>query len=92
MSDQFNTGIQLPNVPAEENARNPQEGYIRLYGKANDLIGRLPDGTEINYASSGQTTTFLNVDGGMANTVFANYVLRLDFGANGASINPTGTP
>lgn len=34
----------------------------------------------------------LNIDGGAANTTFQNYLLRLDFGANGATINPTGTP
>lgn len=42
-------------------------------------------------ASSG-TTTQLLVDGGQANTVFTQYLLRLDFGTGGANINPTGNP
>ena len=36
--------------------------------------------------------TQLLVDGGQAATVFQQYVLRLDFGSNGATINPTGNP
>ena len=34
--------------------------------------------------------TVLKVDGGNASTSFPEYLLRMDFGANGASINPTG--
>lgn len=41
-------------------------------------------------ANSGQTTV-LKVDGGQAATQFPEYVLRLDFGTNGASINPSGS-
>lgn len=37
-------------------------------------------------------TTVLKIDGGAANTTFPQYLLRLDFGQGGASINPTGTP
>ncbi len=36
--------------------------------------------------------TTLKINGGAANTTFQNYLLRLDFGSGGASINPTGTP
>lgn len=37
-------------------------------------------------------TTVLKVDGGAANTTFPDFLLRLDFGQGGATINPTGTP
>ena len=37
-------------------------------------------------------TTILKVDGGAANTTFPQYLLRLDFGQNGSTINPTGAP
>ena len=40
----------------------------------------------------GPGSTTLRIDGGAADTTFPDYVLRLDWGANGASINPSGTP
>lgn len=40
----------------------------------------------------GGTTTELRIDNGTASTTFTDYVLRMDFGAGGANINPTGTP
>lgn len=36
--------------------------------------------------------TELRIDNGNAATMFNDYVLRLDFGANGANINLEGTP
>lgn len=49
--------------------------------------------TEVDVQTQGGgETTVLKVDNGNASTTFPEYVLRLDFGNNGASINPTGTP
>lgn len=42
--------------------------------------------------ASGGEVTVLKVDGGQAATTFPDYLLRLDFGSGGASINPGGTP
>ncbi len=37
-------------------------------------------------STGGTTTDMIRVDGGSATTVFNNYVLRFDFGNNGASL------
>ena len=47
---------------------------------------------EVTVTTGGGAETVLKVDGGQAATVFPDYLLRLDFGRNGASINPSGTP
>lgn len=43
-----------------------------------------------NKPSGGSTE--LRIDGGNSSTVFNNYLLRMDFGIGGASINPEGNP
>lgn len=48
--------------------------------------------TEVDVQAQGGETTVLKIDNGSASTTFTDYLLRLDFGINGASINPTGTP
>lgn len=48
--------------------------------------------TEVELQNQNTETTVLKIDNGNASTVFQDYVLRLDFGKNGANINPTGTP
>jgi hypothetical protein len=39
-----------------------------------------------------QQNTELLIDNGDASTTFENYLLRFDFGTNGAEINPDGIP
>lgn len=43
--DKFTTGIQIPNTTAV-NARNPDSGYVRLYGKNGEVYARYPNGEE----------------------------------------------
>lgn len=47
MADTFNTGIQVPNVPEGNFARNSDQGYIRIYGRGDKVYGRLSDGSEV---------------------------------------------
>lgn len=92
MADAFTTGIQLPDL-TEGRARNAdQEGLLRIFSRQKKLYG--VDVNNVEYPLSGESgqTVFLNIDNGNASTVFQDYVLRLDFGKNGANINPTGTP
>lgn len=54
--------------------------------------GDIWDIIEGNDAVASVQATALKVDGGASNTSFPDYLLRLDFGANGSTINPSGTP
>lgn len=88
MSDTFYTPVDI----AETNQNtNPPVGFQRLQAKPSGKLSVInSDGVETIIEA--QIQTVLKVDGGAANTAFPSYVLRLDFGNNGANINPTGTP
>ena len=59
---------------------------------ADQKVLALVDGKQTEVIIQQSQTTMLRVDGGNATTTFQDFLLRLDFGQNGASINPTGTP
>lgn len=59
---------------------------------ADQSVLALVDGVVTEVLVQAGSTTVLKVDGGAANTTFPDFMLRLDFGRNGASINPSGTP
>lgn len=61
--------------------RDPDTGQVQEVADGDTIVG----------SASGQTT-LLKIDGGAAATTFPDYLLRLDFGRNGATINPSGTP
>lgn len=48
MADKFTTGIDLPNLSSGQ-AKPASSGFIRIYVRNNELLGRLPDGTEIPF-------------------------------------------
>lgn len=52
----------------------------------------LVDGIVREVEVTGGQTTVLKVDNGSATTTFPQFLLRLDFGQGGATINPTGMP
>lgn len=52
----------------------------------------LVDGKQTEVIIQQSQTTVLKVDGGAANTTFPDFLLRLDFGQGGSTINPSGTP
>lgn len=61
MADTFNTGVQIPNVPAGVTARDADVGYLRLYAREDRVYGRLANGTEVeltNVAGSGEPGDF----------------------------------
>lgn len=89
MSDRFHNDIELPDLPNGIGVPPPEVGYIQIYGRNKKLVFADSDGIETEVGGGG-TVPFLNVDGGAANTTFQNYLLRFDFGAGGANINPTG--
>lgn len=90
MGDRFHKDIEIPDVPIGLEIPAPDPGFLQLVGRDGKLAVKNSAGQETIIEP--QVQTQLNIDGGMAATVFQNYLLRLDFGANGASINPTGTP
>lgn len=49
MADKFTTGIDLPNLSSGQ-AKPASSGFIRIYVRNNELLGRLPDGTEIPFS------------------------------------------
>ena len=56
MADTFNTGIQIPNIPEGNFARNSDQGYIRIYGRGDKVFGRLPDGSEVELTNTNVET------------------------------------
>lgn len=89
MPDRFYNDVELPELPPGTPA-TPANGFLSVYARDGKLVTKNDAGQEVVHEPSVQTQ--LNVDGGSAATTFQNYLLRLDFGANGASINPMGTP
>jgi len=59
---------------------------------ADQKVLALVDGVVQEVVVQVGSQTVLRVDGGSATTTFPDFLLRLDFGANGATINPSGTP
>lgn len=91
MGDRFYKDIEVPNVTDSSAIGTNDPNFISVYAKDGKLASKDADNVETVYGV-GSTTTELRVDGGMAATTFNNYLLRLDFGSGGATINPTGTP
>lgn len=91
MADLFGTGIQLPNIPEGQARASDIPGVVRVYLKNGQWYGvdHLGNDAPINQPPS---STIMLVDGGNASSVFTEYQLRFDFGANGSSINPQGEP
>jgi hypothetical protein len=56
----------------------------------NGFSGTVSEWLESLQAVTGPTT--LKINGGSAASTFGDYLLRYDWGANGATINPAGTP
>lgn len=88
MTDRFFNDVEIPDLPSNASIPNPDSGFIQLVGKGGKLVVMNSQGTEVIVEK--QVQTQLMVDNGNASTQFQNYVLRLDFGNGGASINPTG--
>lgn len=89
MADRFYNDIEVPVLPPGSPPA-PAGGFLSVYGRDGKLVTKNAAGVEVVHEPSVQTQ--LNIDGGNASTTFGDYLLRLDFGANGATINPTGTP
>lgn len=87
----FETGLDIVKT---NDTDNPDAQHVRLKAKPSGEVYAVDsDGTERKMTNDAPvTTTQLNIDGGASSTVFGNYLLRLDFGSGGATINPTGTP
>lgn len=93
MADRFYKDIEIPDLAAGVTLEPPPVGHIQVYGREKQLAWTDSDGVEhVAGQGNGVATTQLLVDGGQANTTFNQFLLRLDFGTGGASINPTGNP
>lgn len=89
MSDTF---YKPPLLAETTDTSTPPAGFQKIQAKPDGFIYvKNSSGTETKLGA-GEQTTVLKIDNGTASTVFPDYLLRLDFGTNGASINPTGTP
>jgi len=86
----------VTNIDLVQNndASVPDGGFTRIKAKVDgDVVVILPSGVEKSIVNEAPVTvTQLNINGGASNTVFSDYLIRLDFGANGSTINPSGTP
>lgn len=91
MGDRFYKDIEVPNLADSSAIGTDDPNFISVYAKNGKLASKDADNVETIYGV-GSKTPELRIDGGMAATTFTNYVLRLDFGAGGATINPEGTP
>lgn len=92
--DLFGIGVQIPNLTSGQARPADLEGFLRVYAKNDKLYGVKPDGSEVllsGEVGSSNTATQLLIDGGEAGTIFQDYLLRFDFGRNGANINTIGS-
>jgi hypothetical protein len=90
MADRFYKDIEVPDLQGSSALPAPDAGFIQVFGRKGKLAYQASTGSEVVLEPSVQTV--LKIDGGSAATTFPQYLLRLDFGQNGSSINPTGTP
>lgn len=88
MSDRFYRDIEIPDL-TDEVLEPPPAGFIQVFGRNNKLAYSDSNGVETVVGTGGGSTQLL-VDGGGASTTFNQFLLRLDFGSGGASINPSG--
>lgn len=84
MADRFYKDIELPELA--NSPLPPDAGFVQLYGKDKKLAIMDSDGVETILGESNGVATVLVVDGGTAVTQFTQYVMRLDFGNQGAVI------
>jgi hypothetical protein len=91
MSDTVYNPIKIAETT---DTSTPPAGFQKLQAKPDGfLYVKNSAGVETRLGSgAGGETTVLKIDGGLANTTFPDYLIRLDFGNNGSTINPTGTP
>ena len=81
MADRFYNDIELPDLVDTSGLAAPDNGFIQVYGKGGKLAYMDSTGVETVV-----DMTVLKIDNGNANTQFNDYVLRMDFGKNGANI------
>lgn len=81
MADRFYNDIELPDLVDTSGLAAPDNGFIQVYGKSGKLAYMDSTGVETVV-----DMTVLKIDNGNANTQFNEYVLRMDFGKNGANI------
>ena len=81
MADRFYNDIELPDLVDSSGLAAPDNGFIQVYGKGGKLAYMDSTGVETVV-----DMTVLKIDNGNANTQFNEYVLRMDFGKNGANI------
>lgn len=81
MADRFYNDIELPDLVDTSGLAAPDNGFIQVYGKGGKLAYMDSTGVETVV-----DMTVLKIDNGNANTQFNEYVLRMDFGKNGANI------
>jgi hypothetical protein len=48
MSDKFFRPPQVPDLGAGQSPENAEAGFLRVFGRENRLIGKLPNGAEVN--------------------------------------------
>ncbi len=90
MSDTFINPIDIVQVPS---TGTPPAGYHRIVAKADgNLYGKLGSTERQLDAVPIASTSELRIDGGSASTTFSQYLLRIDFGADGATADPIGSP
>ncbi len=92
MPDTFFNPLDVVEIAATPTT--PASGYQRSYPKSNGkwyVLNSAGVETQITNEATA-TQTFLNLDGGASDTTFPEYLVRLDFGADGSTINPSGTP
>lgn len=90
MADRFYKDIEIPDLQGSSALPAPDAGFIQVFGRNGKLAYQSATLPEVVLEPIVQTV--LKVDGGAANTTFPQYLLRLDFGQNGSTINPTGAP
>ena len=85
MADRFYNDIELPDLVDSSGLAAPDNGFIQVYGKSGKLAYMDSTGVE-TVVDMSAVGTVLKIDNGNANTQFNEYVLRMDFGKNGANI------
>ena len=88
MADRFYNDIELPDLVDTSGLAAPDNGFIQVYGKGGKLAYMDSTGVEtvVDMTVLKIDMTVLKIDNGNANTQFNDYVLRMDFGKNGANI------